>query len=84
MKHSVLLLSRYERKGPSSRVRHYNYIPALEQAGFQVTSAPFLDQEYLDAFFSGHRRSLRLLAKAYLRRLPQVLSASRYLSLIHI
>jgi glycosyltransferase involved in cell wall biosynthesis len=78
MKHSVLLLSRYERKGPSSRVRHYNYIPALEQAGFQVTSAPFLDQEYLDAFFSGHRRSLRLLAKAYLRRLPQVLSASRH------
>jgi glycosyltransferase involved in cell wall biosynthesis len=78
MKHSVLLLSRYERKGPSSRVRHYNYIPALEQAGFQVTAAPFLDQEYLDAFFSGHRRSLRTLAKAYLRRLPQVLSASRY------
>ena len=34
MSHSVLLLSRYERKGPSSRVRHYNFLPALERAGF--------------------------------------------------
>jgi ubiquinone/menaquinone biosynthesis C-methylase UbiE/glycosyltransferase involved in cell wall biosynthesis len=78
MTYSVLLLSRYERKGPSSRVRHYNFLPALERAGFHVTSAPFLDNEYLDRLFGGERQSPRLLLKAYWRRLRQVLTARRY------
>jgi len=59
-------------------VRHYNYVPALEQAGFRVTVAPFLDDEYLDRLYRGQQRGLRLLAKAYWRRLRQILSARRY------
>jgi hypothetical protein len=78
MSHSVLLLSRYERKGPSSRVRHYNFLPALERAGFHVTTAPFLDNEYLDQLFGGERQSPQLLIKAYWRRLRQILTARRY------
>jgi glycosyltransferase involved in cell wall biosynthesis len=78
MTHSLLLLSRYRRKGPSSRVRHYNFIPALEAAGFRVTVAPFFDDEYLDRFYSGEWRSPLLLLKAYGRRLRQILSARRY------
>jgi len=78
MTHSVLLLSRYERKGPSSRVRHYNFLPALERAGFHVTTAPFLDNEYLDRFFGGERQSPQLLLRAYGRRLRQILTARRY------
>jgi glycosyltransferase involved in cell wall biosynthesis len=75
---SVLLLSRYERKGPSSRVRHYNYVPALEQAGFHVTVAPFLDNEYLDRFFCGERRSPKNLLRAYGRRLRQMSTVWQY------
>ncbi len=78
MTHSVLLLSRYERKGPSSRVRHYNFIPALNRAGFEVTVAPLLDDEYLECYFRGVRPSLRLIVKAYARRLGQLLTAHRY------
>ena len=78
MNHSVLLLSRYVRRGPSSRVRHYNFVPALEQAGFRVTVAPFLDDEYLDRFYRGDRRSPQLLMKAYWRRLRQISTARRY------
>jgi ubiquinone/menaquinone biosynthesis C-methylase UbiE/glycosyltransferase involved in cell wall biosynthesis len=78
MSHSVLLLSRYERKGPSSRVRHYNFLPALERAGFHVTTAPFLDNEYLDRFFGGEGQSPQLLIKAYWRRLRQILTARKY------
>jgi ubiquinone/menaquinone biosynthesis C-methylase UbiE/glycosyltransferase involved in cell wall biosynthesis len=78
MSHSVLLLTRYERKGPSSRVRHYNFLPALERAGFRVTSAPLLDNEYLDRFFGGGGQSTQLLIKAYWRRLRQILTARRY------
>ena len=76
--YSVLLLSRYERDGPSSRVRHYNYLPALERAGFRVTTAPFLDNEYLRRFFGGERRSPQNLLGAYWRRLRQVSTARRY------
>jgi glycosyltransferase involved in cell wall biosynthesis len=78
MDFSVLLLSRYERKGPSSRVRHYNYLPALERAGFRVTSAPFLNDEYLEQLYRGERPSPRLLIRAYSRRLRQILTARRY------
>src|SRR5262249_5635975 len=78
MIYSVLLLSRYERKGPSSRVRHYNYIPALERAGFRVTIAPFLDDEYLDGLYHGTPRSPRVLLKGYWRRLLQIATARQY------
>ena len=75
---SLLLLSRYERKGPSSRVRHYNYVPALEQAGFEVTVAPLLTDEYLDSLYRGERFSVRLLLKSYARRLRHLFDARRY------
>jgi glycosyltransferase involved in cell wall biosynthesis len=78
MKHSVLLLTRYGRLGPSSRVRHYNYIPALEQAGFDVTIAPLLDDDYLHRFYGGKPRNLTALVKAYWRRVRQLLTAKHY------
>src|SRR5262245_3063678 len=78
MTYSILLLSRYERKGPSSRVRHYNYIPALERAGFRVTIAPLLNNEYLDRFYRGERISPQVLIKAYWRRLQHLFTARRY------
>ena len=78
MTYSVLLLTRYERKGPSSRVRHYNFLPALERAGFRVTIAPFLDSEYLDRYFRGERRRVGMLISAYWRRLRQALGARNY------
>ncbi|MCZ6596580.1 MAG: glycosyltransferase family 1 protein, partial [Planctomycetota bacterium] len=38
----VLLLSRYGELGASSRMRSYQYLPALERAGIDVTVAPLL------------------------------------------
>jgi glycosyltransferase involved in cell wall biosynthesis len=75
---SILLLSRYDRKGPSSRVRHYNFVPALEQAGFHVVTAPLLDDEYLDRFYRGERSTPQLIIKAYWRRLVQLFTARGY------
>ena len=71
---SVLLLSRYDRMGPSSRVRHLSFIPDLERAGFDVTIAPFLSGEYLELLYRGEPRHLGYLLKAYWRRLRQLLS----------
>jgi hypothetical protein len=72
---SVLLLSRYDRMGPSSRVRHLNFIPALEAAGFTVKVAPFLKDEYVARLYRGEPRDWRFLAQAYWGRLQQLLSA---------
>jgi glycosyltransferase involved in cell wall biosynthesis len=78
MTYSVLLLSRYTRKGPSSRVRHYNYLAALEQAGFRVTCAPFLDDEYIERLFGGKSSSPQTIIRAYWRRLRQVIALRRH------
>ncbi|ADG05617.1 glycosyltransferase family 4 protein [Kyrpidia tusciae] len=74
----VLLLSRYGRLGASSRVRMYQYIPYLESQGVQVTVAPFFDDEYLENLYNSRRRSFVSIARAYARRLGQILDSSRY------
>jgi hypothetical protein len=76
--HSVLLLTRYERNGPSSRIRHFNFIGALAGAGFEVTSAPLLNDAYLERLYRREPRDLGFLFKAYARRLQRMLSANRF------
>ena len=75
---SVLLLSRYECIGPSSRVRHYNYLPSLKRAGIDVTVAPQLDNDYLRRRFADKPRNSLAMLKAYGRRLRQILTARQY------
>jgi glycosyltransferase involved in cell wall biosynthesis len=74
---SVLALSRYDRRGASSRVRFYAYHNALERAGITVTPAPFFDGAYLDALYAGKPLWSHAL-RAYTRRLPALISARRH------
>jgi glycosyltransferase involved in cell wall biosynthesis len=64
--------------GPSSRVRHVNFVPDLEAAGFKVKIAPFLPDAYLARLYRGEPRDFRLLTKAYWTRLRRLLSARDY------
>ena len=50
---NILLLSRYTRLGASSRLRTMQYLPALSSAGLRVRVAPFFDDAYLHALYSG-------------------------------
>jgi glycosyltransferase involved in cell wall biosynthesis len=43
----VLILTRYGRLGASSRLRAYQYLPFLQQAGVEVELMPLLSDEYL-------------------------------------
>jgi hypothetical protein len=43
----VLLLSRYARLGPSSRIRCYQYVEYLRTQGVDVPGAPFLDDDHV-------------------------------------
>lgn len=75
---NVLLLSRYSRLGASSRVRSYQYIPYLEEAGFSITSAPLLGNDYLRRLYSGNTRGTTMVVTAYIQRLRRLLSVSKY------
>ena len=74
----VLLLSRYGQLGPSSRLRHYQFLPALAAAGIEVDVAPLLPDRYLSMLYGGGGRSPGLVAQAYLTRLRALLTVRRY------
>jgi glycosyltransferase involved in cell wall biosynthesis len=69
----VLLLSRYERLGASSRMRSYQFLPALAAGGVDVDVRPMLDDGYLRARHAG-RRAPGNVARAYLRRIHDALT----------
>ena len=77
----VLVLSRYERLGASTRQRVLQYLPFLERAGAQVVVSSFFDDRYLSHLYSTQRRRLADVVGAYLRRAHAVLQA-RHFSLI--
>lgn len=74
----LLILSRYGRKGPSSRLRYLDYLPYLEAEGFSVRWHGFFSDAYLDLAYSGRRRLAALLGLlAYLPRLGWLPAAFR-------
>ena len=77
----VLVLTRYDRLGPSSRVRFLSYIPYLRAAGFSITVAPFFNDGYVEALYARRPRSMHAIAGYYMRRLGR-LARERKWSLI--
>lgn len=73
----LLMLPRYTRAGASSRVRMYDYLPALRAAGCEVEAVPLLDDTYVQALYAGRRAPLSVL-RGYLRRLHAIARARRY------
>ena len=65
----VLALTRYGWMGASSRYRTYQYLPYLRDHGFEITTAPLLDDTYLRHRYSDSKTSKRLVARSYLRRI---------------
>jgi glycosyltransferase involved in cell wall biosynthesis len=75
---SILVLTRYGYNGPSSRLRHHLFSPALEKAGFRVTIAPFLPDDYLDLLYAGAGLGVGRLLATYGRRLRWLTKAGRF------
>ncbi|MEX0606022.1 MAG: glycosyltransferase family 4 protein [Marinobacter sp.] len=74
----ILLLSKYSRKGASSRLRSLQYLPFLAAEGFQVTVSSLFDDQYLDQLYRQGRRAPLHVMVLYLRRLRVLLSVLRY------
>ncbi len=73
----VLFLSRYARLGSSSRLRLYQYLPYLRDAGIDATVAPLLDDDYVRGLYGSKVARLPVM-KGYLARLRRMLRAGRF------
>jgi glycosyltransferase involved in cell wall biosynthesis len=74
----VLLLAKYARLHPSTRVRFHTYLPHLARLGIEVTVAPLLPESYTVDLFGGRRANMPAVGLAYLRRAITQLRARQY------
>jgi glycosyltransferase involved in cell wall biosynthesis len=74
----VLLLSRYERVGASSRLRSYQYLDYLRRAGCDVSVNALLSDVYVRQLYQGKSPSVVDVCRGYVRRLKSVLRAHEY------
>ncbi|MDE1145245.1 MAG: glycosyltransferase family 4 protein [Azospirillaceae bacterium] len=65
----ILALPRYDRLGASSRLRFFDLLPYLADAGLTVTTVPFFDDAYLARLYAGQGVDRLALAGHYRRRL---------------
>ena len=76
---SILVLSRYDWAGPSSRYRFYQFLPYLEKEDFEISVSPLFNEKYISNLYSGRRvKSLFNPLSAYLRRTHRLLFDHRY------
>jgi glycosyltransferase involved in cell wall biosynthesis len=78
MKSSVLVLPKYPRKGASSRLRTYQYLPFLEKLGWNFTVRALFDEEYLDSLYNGKGRSRLKMIFLYLYRVMVLCKFKRF------
>ncbi len=78
----IFLLPKYTPIGASSRYRSYQYLPALQDAGFDCVISPLFDGAYLSHKYAfGNRHPIAVL-KAFIRRLWVVLMLPRQSTVI--
>ena len=70
----LLILSRYDRQGASSRLRTMQYIPYLQAAGLDVEVSSLFDAAYLTDMYRGVRKPSQLMTY-YRRRLERMRGA---------
>lgn len=75
---SVLVLTRYDKDGASSRVRILQYLPWCSQHGIEFTVSPLLPNRYITDLYHLGQRNYLAIAGAYLRRLLSLLRLNKY------
>ena len=73
----VLLLTRYERLGASSRIRFLQFLPALERQGLTFDVRPLLDNAYVASLYGGPPVGAGNLIRAYARRFHALMRRTR-------
>jgi glycosyltransferase involved in cell wall biosynthesis len=74
----VLLLTRYDRLGASSRIRFLQFLPALAGLGFEFDIHPLFGNEYIATLYGGKKPSMGGVVVAFARRFASLLRRRRY------
>jgi glycosyltransferase involved in cell wall biosynthesis len=75
---NVLVLTRYERLGASSRVRFLQFLPGLASDALQFDLEPLLDNAYVEALYGGQPVRPGHIAGRYIRRLRTLARLREY------
>lgn len=73
----VLALPKYGPLGGSSRLRTFQYLPKLREAGLSVDVVPLLEDAYVRALYAERNRTA-VVMRGYAGRLRDILSARKY------
>src|SRR5205807_9216886 len=73
---TIVFFTKYSRKGASSRVKSFQYIPLYEHEGYNCMVKNLFDDEYLSRLYSKRSVSF-LILKSYIKRIVQLLSIKR-------
>ncbi len=68
MRLRVLELTKYGRLGASSRMRSWQYLPWLQQAGFELRTEPLFSDEMLKARYESGGYRFKRIVRAYFER----------------
>src|SRR5947209_2787002 len=75
---NVLVLTRYERLGASSRIRFLQFLPMLEREGFTFDVQPLLDNAYVRSLYGGLPVGAVSILRAYGRRMRALMRRMQY------
>lgn len=74
----VLVLTKYDSKGASSRLRSIQYFREIEKNGIELEHSPLFDDIYLENLYSGEKISAVYVLKRYLKRFLKLFLAKQY------
>ncbi len=74
----ALFMTKYDRKGASSRYRSLQYFPYFEKAGICCTHEPLFSNAYLEKLYETGNRPLMSVVQSYVCRLRDLLAVRTY------
>lgn len=74
----ILAFTKYSRLGASSRLRTLQFIPLLEEKGFEFDIQSLFDDNYLENLYTNSSRSKLALIKYYYKRLIALFKIQHY------
>jgi len=74
----ILLLSKYENLGSSSRLRFYQFIPYLREAGIQVQAEALLDNRYVQSLYANKHPNALAILLSFFKRFFYLLKSNTY------
>ena len=75
---NILVLSKYDDKGASSRYRFYQYIPSLRNEGWKIRTEPLLSNNYIAFLYDKKKLPISEIILSYCKRIVLLLNKKKY------